>query len=240
MISKIDINSTEYKKELEDTIKFTDEVNEKFGFVYNQNPEVNKSTQMGLARNNILYGKRYCPCFMVVGEDEKQRQEADNRLCPCVPALEKEIPENGSCHCGIFCTKEFVSDEPKIEKAHSKGFTKDECAMILEKSQIIGVELEALLEARELGFVDFALVDVREWMEWQDNRIVGTNALIPTTSFYKELSQLDERKDIPIVLYCLTGSRSNHCMNAMRQMGYGKVINLTYGIVAYDGKRERG
>jgi hypothetical protein len=37
--------------------------------------------------------------------------------------------------------------------------------------------------------IDFNLVDVREWMEWNQQRIVGTDYLIPTTSFYQALEK---------------------------------------------------
>ena len=44
----------------------------KYNFVFNPDDEVNLSVQMGLARNMLIYGKRYCPCFMVV-EDENEK-----------------------------------------------------------------------------------------------------------------------------------------------------------------------
>ena len=246
MIAKIDVNSHEYKTELEKTVKFTDKVNAQFGFVYNPDSEINESVQMGLARNKMIYGKRYCPCFMVIGETKEEQKEADNRICPCKPALEREIPENGLCHCGIFCTPEYAAQHKKEEiidevtHTHSRGLTKEECEILLKKEQLDGDELEALLEARELGFINFTLVDVREWMEWQQMRIVGTDVLVPTTSFYEALSQIEDKKDEPIILYCLTGSRSNYCMMVMKQSGYNHVCNLTYGIVSFHGARESG
>ncbi len=246
MITKIDVNSHEYKTELEKTVKFTDKVNAQFGFVYNPDPEINESVQMGLARNKMIYGKRYCPCFMVIGETKEEQKEADNRICPCKPAIEKEIPENGLCHCGIFCTAEYAQQHKKEEiidevtHTHSRGLTKEECEILLKKEQLDGDELEALLEARELGFINFTLVDVREWMEWQQMRIVGTDVLVPTTSFYEALSQIEDKKDEPVILYCLTGSRSNYCMMVMKQNGYSHVCNLTYGIVSFHGERESG
>ena len=66
---------------------------------------------------------------------------------------------------------------------HSRGLTKEECEKILAKNEVNAIELESLLEARDLGFIDFNLVDTREWMEWVSNRIKGTDYLIPTTSF---------------------------------------------------------
>jgi ferredoxin-thioredoxin reductase catalytic subunit len=37
-------------------------------------------------------------------------KSVDDRVCPCPQALEKEIPEEGKCHCGIFCTPEYVKE----------------------------------------------------------------------------------------------------------------------------------
>ncbi len=241
MIKKIDINSDEFQTTFELTRQFTDKVCEEHGFVYNPEDDVNESIQMGLTRNKLIYDKRYCPCFMVIGETQEEKDKADNRLCPCTPALEKEIPSQGHCHCGIFCTKEYVdslnnSTKKDEEIVHSKGFTKEECEKILTKSQINALEVEALLEARELGFIDFNLVDTREWMEWVGHRIKGTDYLVPTTSFYQSIEVLDDKKDIPVVVYCHSGSRSAYCQTIMLSNGFKSVSNLDYGIMSYQGE----
>ena len=113
MIRKIDTNSEEFQIEFELTKQFTQKVLEKHNLVYNPSLEVNESVQMGLTRNKIIYGKRYCPCFMVISETSKDNENVENRLCPCIPALTNEIPTNGSCHCGIFCTKERAKEIAK-------------------------------------------------------------------------------------------------------------------------------
>ncbi len=106
MLKQIDMSSPEFHEEMEKTKKFTDKVCKQFGWVYHPDEEVVESVTMGLARHRLLYGKRFCPCFMVIEENGKH-VSADNRICPCKPAIEKEIPEEGKCHCGIFCTPEF-------------------------------------------------------------------------------------------------------------------------------------
>ncbi len=106
-MKQLDMSSPEFLEELEKTKKFTDKVCQQFGWVYNPNEEVNESVTMGLARNKLLYGKRFCPCFMVFEEDGKFKS-ADDRICPCKPAIEEEIPNEGKCHCGIFCTPEYA------------------------------------------------------------------------------------------------------------------------------------
>ncbi len=62
----VDMNSPEFKAELEKTWKFVKKVNQRFGFVQHPQDDVNEGVALGLARNKILYGKRYCPCFMVL------------------------------------------------------------------------------------------------------------------------------------------------------------------------------
>ena len=246
MLIKIDMNSPEFLEEQEKTKKFADKVCSQFGFVYNPQEEVNESVIMGLTRNKIIYNKRYCPCFMVIGETKEEQKTADNRICPCKPALEEEIPNDGKCHCGIFCTPEYARQnaiETEAEKAihtHSRGLTKAECEVLLERSQIDAETLEALLEARELGFVQFNLVDTREWMEWVSQRIKGTDYLIPTTTFYQAIQQLEDQKEVPTILYCLTGSRSAYCQMVMRDLGFKHVSNFEYGIITYRGETISG
>ena len=96
------------------------------------------------------------------------------------------------------------------------------------------------MEARDLGFIDFNLVDTREWMEWVSNRIKGTDYLIPTTSFYDALERIIDKKNTPVVVYCLSGSRSAYCQRIMKDLGFKSVANLDYGISSYSGEKDRG
>jgi rhodanese-related sulfurtransferase/ferredoxin-thioredoxin reductase catalytic subunit len=243
-IIKIDMNSPEFQAEMEKTIKFTDKVVKQFNWEYNPQAEINEGVQMGLARNKMMYNKRFCPCFMVEVVDEKPRSVED-RICPCKPALEHEIPEEGVCHCQIFCTPEFAAAkriELGMEEAvhtHSRGLTIEECASLVNQSEIDGDEMTALLEARDLGMVDFKLVDVREHMEWQMGHIKGADKLVPTSSFFQTLDEAKLDKNENIILYCHVGSRSAHCARILTDMGYTKIGNLTHGIVSYGGQKER-
>lgn len=241
---KIDMNSPEFLLQMEKTIKFTDKVCKSKGWVYNPQEEVNEGVQMGLARNKMMYNKLFCPCFMVEEVDGKA-QSVDNRICPCKPAIEKEIPENGSCHCGIFCTPEFAAAKKielgaqEVTHTHSRGLTKEECELLLSQSELDADELQALLEARELGMVNFSLIDVREDMEYKIGHIKGCDKLIPTSSFYPSLEKSNLDKNKNIILYCHVGSRSAHVAKIMKNMGYSKLGNLTHGIVSYSGEIER-
>ncbi len=245
-MQQIDMNSPEFQAEMEKTQIFVEKVNNQFGFVQNPNEEVNEGVVMGLARNRLMYGKRFCPCFMVIGETKEEQKTKENRICPCKPALEKEIPEDGLCHCGIFCTPEYaeaqrVKDEiEEVVHQHSKGLTHGQAEILLKQEQLDGDELEALLEARELGMIRFELVDVREHMEYQMGHIVGTNALVPTSQFYAKVEEIADKKQTPIIVYCHTGSRSFQVQHAMKSLGFEQISNLQYGIISFSGETKRG
>jgi ferredoxin-thioredoxin reductase catalytic subunit/rhodanese-related sulfurtransferase len=245
-MQQIDINSDEFQAELEKTWEFVEKVNKQFGFVQNPNEEVNEGVALGLARNRLIYGKRFCPCFMVIGETKEEQKAADNRICPCKPALEKEIPEDGHCHCGIFCTSEYAETQQIKDAAeesahtHSQGLTKGQAAALLKEEQLDGDELEALIEARELKMVNFTLMDVREYMEFQMGHIVGTDALVPTSQFYAKIEEHADKKHRPIIVYCHTGSRSFQVQHAMKSLGFEQVSNLRPGIIGYHGETQRG
>lgn len=239
-IKKVDPNSQEFKDEFEKTAAFTDKVLEQFTFAYNPDEEIVTSIRNGLTRNKLIYGKRYCPCFFVTGNKE------EDRICPCPPAIKEEIPNEGKCHCGIFCSPEYANEQVGMESAeetahqHSRGLSKEECETLLHNEQIDSDELEALLEARDLKMVEFELVDVREWMEYQSMRIKGVDHLIPTTSFYESVEKLKGKEDTPVIVYCHVGSRSAYCQRVLLDMGFKKVGNLTRGIVSYRGDLDRG
>ncbi|MBD3843867.1 MAG: ferredoxin-thioredoxin reductase, partial [Campylobacterales bacterium] len=88
MLKNIDMSSQEFLNEMKKTKQFTDKVCKQFGFVYHPNEDVNEGVLMGLARHKILYGKRFCPCFMVIEDESGKPKSADDRICPCKPALE--------------------------------------------------------------------------------------------------------------------------------------------------------
>jgi len=246
-MQQIDMNSDEFQAQLEKTWNFVGKVNKQFGWVQNPNEEVNEGVAMGLARNKLIYGKQFCPCFMVEGETKEEQKAADNRICPCKPAIEKEIPEDGLCHCGIFCTPEYAeaqAQHDEIEEVvhtHSKGLTKEQAEVLLKEEQLDGDELEALIEARKLEMINFTLVDTREFMEFQMGHIIGTDKLVPTSQFYAKVEEeLADKKSEQIIVYCHSGSRSFQVQHAMKGLGFEKVGNLRLGIIGFSGETQRG
>jgi len=133
MMQQLDMNSEEFKAEMVKTEKFTDKVCESQGWVYSANEDVNEGVQLGLARHRLLFGKRFCPCFMVEPDESKpgKFKSSDDRICPCKPAIEKEIPEKGICHCQIFCTPEHR--EEQIKEKEAKALAKEELKKVAEE-----------------------------------------------------------------------------------------------------------
>jgi ferredoxin-thioredoxin reductase catalytic subunit/rhodanese-related sulfurtransferase len=234
----MDINSPEFKENLEKTIKFTDKIVKQFGFEYNPNHEITEGIQLGLTRNKMIHGKRFCPCFLVTNTKE-------DRICPCKPALQDEIPNKGICHCTIFCTPEKAKEirlEMQTEEdahAHKNTLTKDECDFLLKKQDLDGDELQSLMEAREAGVVSFVLIDIREKFEYDSQRIKGTDELYPTSTFFNDVKKYEQYKDKNIVLYCRSGSRTHQVKFILRNdLGFDKVSHITHGIISYPGELE--
>ena len=237
----VDINSPEFQQEFVKTEKFAHKVVEQFGWAFNPDEEVVERVLKGLTNNKLLYGKRFCPCF-IVEEKDGRYVSVDNRICPCPQAIEKEIPEDGICHCGIFCSPDYETSHTKEhQNIEIEGLSVNELERILEKEQILGEELEILLKARDAGLVKFYLIDIREPFEYQMMRIKGTDELLPISRVQYDLDKWMKYKDERIIIYCHVGSRSGYLQRALQQqLGFNKVGNLTYGIADYFGEVERG
>jgi len=239
----VDMNSAEFQQEFIKTEKFAHKVCEQFNWTFHPDEDIVERVLKGLTNNKLLYGKRFCPCF-VVEEKEGKYVSVDNRICPCKVAIEKEIPKDGVCHCGIFCSNDFAknyeSSHPHEHK-EVEGLSVVELGNILQKEQILGEELEILLKAKNKGLVDFKLIDIREPFENQMARIKGTDKLLPISRVQYDLDEWMKLKDKRIIIYCHVGSRSGYLQRALQeQLGFDKVGNLTYGIAQYFGDIERG
>ncbi len=234
----VDVNSPEFQQEFVKTEKFAHKVLKQFGWEFNPNEEVVERVLKGLTVNKIKYGRYFCPCFVVEEVDGKYKS-VDNRICPCKQAIEIEIPNEGVCHCGLFCSKDYL--DKSRNKKENKIEIDSNIQDLLKKDQLLGEELEVLLKAREKGLVDFELIDIREPFEHQMMRIKGTDKLLPISRVQFELDEWMKLKDKRIIIYCHVGSRSGYLQRVLQQqLGFDKVGNLTYGIADYFGEIERG
>ena len=107
----------------------------------------------------------------------------------------------------------------------------------LKKEEITGKELEELLVARKDNKASFLLVDVREREEYRIEKILGVDLLIPTSEFYLDTKIIEGYKNEAIVLQCRSGARSNSMQQILKGFGYNNVINLSGGILDYQGPK---
>jgi len=72
------------------------------GFRLNPDEAIVKTIVEGLLRNEQKFGRRYCPCRAITGDEEQDRKI----ICPCVYHKD-EIKRMGHCHCYLFVSKDF-------------------------------------------------------------------------------------------------------------------------------------
>jgi len=70
------------------------------GFKLNENEKALEGIINGLLRNKKFKGDIYCPCRIVTGDKEKDKEIA----CPCV-FHRGEIELQGKCKCTLFFAK---------------------------------------------------------------------------------------------------------------------------------------
>ena len=77
--------------------KFVEAYAKAKGYALNPDPDKLQAVIEGLARNQVMYGYRYCPCRLLSGNPEEDAK----KVCPCAWHAE-EIEKDGRCHCGLF------------------------------------------------------------------------------------------------------------------------------------------
>jgi len=75
--------------------------------------------------------------------------------------------------------------------------------------------------------MSYTIIDVREPEEYAKGHVKGSINLPPAELMSDSDKLNDIPKDADIILYCISGSRSNMSMNILRAIGY---TNLTNGI----------
>jgi rhodanese-related sulfurtransferase len=71
----------------------------------------------------------------------------------------------------------------------------------------------------------YTVIDVREPQEYSEGHIKGS-LNIPPSSLLNGAKELDDLpKDEPIIVYCVSGSRSNASMHILQSLGYTNVTN---------------
>jgi adenylyltransferase/sulfurtransferase len=108
------------------------------------------------------------------------------------------------------------------------GTVSDEAAAAAADSAVTPAELRDMLVAGR----NIALIDVREPVEWQINRIDGAE-LIPKSTLESGAGLAELPHDRTPVLYCKTGVRSAEALAMVKKAGFADALHLQGGIVAW-------
>ncbi|WP_346297632.1 ferredoxin-thioredoxin reductase catalytic domain-containing protein [Geoglobus acetivorans] len=88
----------------EEYVQMAERVVQRKGWKLNPDEELVLELVKGLLENRRRYGKSYCPCRVVVGNEEIDRKI----ICPCVYAGQ-DISWHGRCFCGLYVSQEVYS-----------------------------------------------------------------------------------------------------------------------------------
>lgn len=101
--------------------------------------------------------------------------------------------------------------------------------------QIPVAEARALLDAARPG--QRTLLDVRQDFEYAEGHIPGATH-IPLPELADRAAELDPK--LPVVVYCRSGMRSLAGANLLSGLGFGEVVSMQGGILAWDGAQAQG
>jgi adenylyltransferase/sulfurtransferase len=107
-----------------------------------------------------------------------------------------------------------------------------EAADAARESTISARDLAQMPQARERGERDFLLVDVRESVEYDINKVPGS-VLIPKGDFLNGSALEKLPSDKQVVMYCETGGRSAETLAIVKGAGYSDAVHVGGGVVAW-------
>lgn len=88
---------------IQDLIRQCKEYAQKNGFKLNPNSVIVENIARRLLENEEKYGHRYCPCRIVSGDKERDK----DKICSCIWHKD-EIQKNGHCLCNLFIKDEKI------------------------------------------------------------------------------------------------------------------------------------
>ena len=97
-------------------------------------------------------------------------------------------------------------------------------------------EVKADEAVRLINREDAVILDVREDSEFKEGHII--NALhIPLPFVEDRLTELQEHKDKPLLVYCRTGNRSAKAASTLMKQGFSHVKKLNGGLIAWENAK---
>lgn len=74
------------------------------------------------------------------------------------------------------------------------------------------------------------ILDVREDFEFKEGHLLNA-FLVPTSNFQEKFKKLKINKEDKVLIYCRSGYRSLNIAEFLEKEGYGKIYNLSGGII---------
>lgn len=97
-------------KEAERLYETLKKIQEPKGFFFNKDKQRTLDLLEALMINKERYGYMGCPCRLLSGDRDKDR----DIICPCV-YREADVREYGSCYCNLYVSKEWNEEKIPIE-----------------------------------------------------------------------------------------------------------------------------
>lgn len=143
------------------------------------------------------------------------RRNPDCPVCGDAPTVRELIDYEAFCGLPPADGGADGAGEPTAESAH-------------DAAEIQAARLEERLARGE----PITLIDVREPHEWEITNLAPRGArLVPLGQLAEVFGELD--RDAEIVVYCRSGVRGRRALEQLRAAGFGRVLNLRGGILAW-------
>ncbi|MHC4870818.1 MAG: ferredoxin-thioredoxin reductase catalytic domain-containing protein [Planctomycetota bacterium] len=91
----LDEDALKIKEELDKYLSENDKIK------YNTDEKTVNAVINGLAKRQNKYGEAYCPCRLMTGDKNKDK----DIICPCKFHMQ-EVTDQEMCHCKLFMRKE--------------------------------------------------------------------------------------------------------------------------------------
>ena len=95
-----------------------------------------------------------------------------------------------------------------------------------------GPSVDTLEATQLINRQDALVLDVREQAEYAQAHILNARAL-PLSQIEARIGDFTKYKDKPVIVYCVSGNRSNKAAAALRKAGFAQVVNLRGGFTAW-------
>lgn len=100
-----------FEAERQRTQTFVQGVLDRLGWERFKDPEIVEAIELGLTRNHLEYGSRFCPCYAPASYFKADGKKNPAAICPCPAAIRMDTTESGEY--GPFATEAELLEKTK-------------------------------------------------------------------------------------------------------------------------------